>query len=268
MAGFHAGSDSGVTHQEEIQIMTITIDKTTTVRDLVVVHPETRKVLESLGIDYCCGGGSKLTEAVAEAGLDLADVVKAVEQAVADADQPESAPERDWQEATPTDLVEHIEATHHVYMKQALPRLGDLFAKALEAHGPRHGDMLTALQTTFRALRSEIEMHLMKEEQILFPYIRQMEASVGKTGRVPPMHCGTVQNPIRQMVTEHENAGEALARMRAVTADYALPGDACPTFRALFDGLREMEADLHEHIHLENNILFPLAEAMEAEGTR
>lgn len=245
--------------------MAITIHKATTVRDLVVGHPESRKVLESLGIDYCCGGGDELAEAVAEAGLDLADVVKAVEQAVADADQPESAPERDWQEASLTDLVDHIESTHHVFMKQALPRLGDLFAKVLDAHGPKHGDMLTPLQTTSQALRSEIEMHLMKEEQILFPYVRQMDASVAATGVVPPMHCGTVQNPIRQMEVEHENAGEALARMRSVTADYALPEDACPTFSALFDGLREMEADLHEHIHLENNILFPRAEAMEAQ---
>ena len=244
--------------------MPITIDKTTTVRDVVVGHPETRQALESLGIDTCCGGGSKFTDAVAEAGLDLADVVKAVEQAVANAEQPESIPERDWQAASLTDLAEHIESTHHVFMKQALPRLGDLFVKVLKAHGSRHGDMLTPLQATFQALRSEIEMHLMKEEQVLFPYIRQMEAGVGKTGRVPPIHCGTVQKPIRQMVAEHEDAGEALARMRSLTGEYTLPEDACPTFRALFDGLREIEADLHEHIHLENNILFPRAEAMEA----
>lgn len=119
-----------MTRQMEMQSMPITIDKTTSVRELVVVHPETRKVLESLGIDCCCGGGNKLTDAVAEAGLDLADVAKAVEQAVVDAHLPESAPERDWQGATLTDLVEQIESTHHVFMKQALPRLGDLFAKA------------------------------------------------------------------------------------------------------------------------------------------
>jgi regulator of cell morphogenesis and NO signaling len=246
--------------------MPITIDNTTTVRELAVSHPEARQVLEALGIDYCCGGGNRLTDAAAEAGIDLVDVVKAVEQAAADADLPGSAPERDWQGASLTDLVDHIESTHHVFMKQALPRLGGLFVKVLRAHGPKHGDMLTPLQTTFQALRSEIEMHLMKEEQILFPYIRQMEASLKQAGRIPPMHCGTVQNPIRQMVAEHENAGAALARMRSVTGDYALPEDACPTFRALFDGLREMEADLHEHIHLENNILFPRSEAMEAEG--
>jgi len=246
--------------------MSITIDKTTTVRDLVVNHPESRRVFESLGIDYCCGGVNKLAEAVEEAGLDLATVVKAVEQAVADANLPGSGPERDWREATLTELVDHIEGTHHVYTKKALPRLGDLFGKVLRAHAPKHGDMLGPLQATFQALRSELEMHLTKEEQILFPYIRQMEASLKETGRVPPMHCGTVQNPIRQMEAEHESAGKALARMRSVTNDYALPDDACPTFGALFEGLHELEADLHEHIHLENNILFPRAAAMEAQG--
>ena len=151
----------------------------------------------------------------------------------------------------------HIEGKHHSYMKEALPRLGALFAKVLRAHGENHGKMLRPLQQTFAGLRAELEPHLMKEEQILFPYVRQMDSSVAATGVVPPMHCGTVQNPIRQMEAEHENAGAALARMRSVASDYALPDDACPTFTALFETLQEMEADLHEHIHLENNILFP-----------
>lgn len=246
--------------------MSITIDETTTVRDLAVGHPAARQVLESLGIDYCCGGGSRLADAVAAAGLELAAVREAVEQAVGRAASDKGAPERDWRDAPLADLVGYIEDTHHVFMKEALPRLDDLFTKVLGAHGTRHGDMLVPLRATFRALRTEIDMHLMKEEQVLFPYIRQMEASIAQTGRVPPMHCGTVQNPIRQMEAEHENAGEALARMRNLTAGYTLADDACPTFAALFEGLRDLEADLHEHIHLENNILFPRATAMEARG--
>ncbi len=246
--------------------MKLDIDASTIVKDVVVNHPETRQVLESLGIDYCCGGGSSLGDAAAAAGLDLATVISAVEQAVADAALPERAAELSWADATLTELVDHIENTHHVYMKESLPRLGDLFAKVLKAHGPKHGDMLRPLQTTFSGLRNEIEMHLMKEEQVLFPYIREMEATLKQTGQVPPMHCGTVQNPIQQMEAEHEDAGEALARMRSLTAGYTLPGDACATFSALFEGLQEMEADLHQHIHLENNILFPRSIAMEAGG--
>jgi regulator of cell morphogenesis and NO signaling len=151
-------------------------------------------------------------------------------------------------------------------MREALPRLDNLLNTVIGAHGARHGDMLRALRTTFAGLRQEIEMHLMKEEQVLFPYIRQMEESVSRSGAVPPMHCGTVRNPVRQMEAEHENAGEALASMRSLTEDYTLPADACPTFAALYEGLQDMEADLHEHIHLENNILFPRAEQMETDG--
>jgi regulator of cell morphogenesis and NO signaling len=246
--------------------MATTIDETVTVRDLVVHHPELRQVLESLGVDYCCGGDNPLADAVAKAGLDLHTVVSALKEAVESKAAAHNSPERDWSTATLTGLADYIEDRHHVYTKEALPRLDDLFTKVLRAHGKNHGDMLRMLQTVFEGLRSEIEMHLQKEEQVLFPYIREMESSLKQTGRVPPMHCGTVQNPIRQMKAEHENAGETLARMRSATDDYALPADACPTFGALFEGLRELEADLHEHIHLENNILFPRAEAMETQG--
>ncbi len=245
--------------------MAITIEKTTTVRDLVVAHPEIRPVLESLAIDYCCGGAKTLEQAAEVAGQDLDRIIQAIEQALTEAQDTARTSERDWQKATLTELVDHIEATHHQYVQKALPRLGELFAKVLKAHGTRHGETLTQLQSTFKALRSEIEMHLMKEEQILFPYIRQMEASLEQTGTVPPMHCGSVQNPIRQMEVEHDSAGEALARMRSITNDYTLPADACATFRALYDGLRKFEADLHEHIHKENNILFPRAVAMESQ---
>ncbi len=242
------------------------IDKDTTVRDVVVEHPESREVLESLGIDYCCGGGHTLADAAATAGIELEVVLQAVEQRLVAAELPQAEPERFWTQASLTELVDHIERTHHVFMKSMLPRLDDLFTKVVRAHGEHHGAMLRPLQATFNALRDEIEMHLMKEEQVLFPYIRQMEESVAETGIAPPMHCGTVQNPIHQMEVEHENAGGALAKMRALTCDYALPDDACPTFSALFDGLREMEADLHQHIHLENNILFPRSVEMEADG--
>lgn len=246
--------------------MATTIDETATVRDLVVRHPEARQVLESLGIDYCCGGDSLLADAVAKVGLDLNTVVSALNEAVESKAAAHGSPERDWSTGTLTGLADHIEDMHHAFLRQALPRLGDLFTKVLHAHGTRHGDMLRPLQAVFEGLRSEIEMHLQKEEQVLFPHIREMESSLKQTGRVPAMHCGTVRNPVRQMKAEHENAGEALARMRSATDGYALPADACPTFGALFEGLRELEADLHEHIHLENNILFPRAEAMEAQG--
>ncbi len=242
--------------------MTLPINVHTTVRDIVVKDPGARKVLELYGVDYCCGGGKMLKVAVAEAGVDLQQVVEALQQAAAARATSASIEECDWSTASLTKLTDHIENKHHAYMDQVLPRLGNLFSKVLRAHGANHGEVLTPLQTVFSELRRELEMHLEKEEQVLFPYIREMDASVAATGEVPAIHCGTVQNPIQQMEVEHESAGNALARMRTLTGNYTLPNDACLTFSALFETLQEMEADLHEHIHLENNILFPRTVAM------
>lgn len=243
--------------------MVKTVSEETTVRELVVKYPRARPVLERLGIDYCCGGGHALKEAAAEKGVNLDALFEALEDSLS-APSPDDA-EKDWSAATPTELADHIEERHHTFMKEQLPRLRDLLAKVLDAHGPRHGDMLKQLLETYDSLRREIEQHLMKEEQILFPAIRQIDAYAREGGAKPALHCGLVQNPIRQMEHEHDNAGAALARMRELTSDYTLPDDACNTFGALYDGLRELEDDLHEHIHLENNILFP--EVVELEKT-
>lgn len=240
--------------------MRVTLDATTTVRDLVTRHPGARRALEALGLDVCCGGGRPVSEAASAAGVDLSAVLAALnDRAVS----PAAVAEASWSTATLTALVDHIEATHHAAMRALLPQASADLVKVLGAHGAHHGECLRALQAVFEDMRREIEMHLMKEEQVLFPYIRQMEAQVTATGTVPPMHCGTVQNPIRQMEAEHENAGDALAQMRALTDGYALPADACPTFAGLYETLKAIEADLHEHIHKENNILFPRAVAME-----
>jgi len=232
-----------------------------TVKEIVVQHPETRVVLEKLGIDYCCGGKTPLEKAAQQAGLSTDRVLTELNQAL-------RAPQggvavKDWTSASPTELADHIEQTHHVFMKEQLPRLADLLDKTLRTHGERHADVLEQLRRTFIALKTDIEMHLAKEEQILFPLIRQMDAYQQGQGPVPEVHCGTVANPIGQMEFEHDQAGRLLAEIRATTSDFQLPEDACETFLALYDGLRDLEADLHEHIHLENNILFP--EAVEAE---
>lgn len=125
------------------------------------------------------------------------------------------------------------------------------------AHGIKHGEMLARLQRLYDGLHAELDTHLMKEEQILFPAIKAIDAFVNGKGEKPVVQCGSVANPIRQMEAEHDSAGEALAGIRQATDSYRLPADACLTFKALFDGLQTLEADLHEHIHLENNILFP-----------
>jgi regulator of cell morphogenesis and NO signaling len=161
-------------------------------------------------------------------------------------------------EASLTALLAHIEATHHAYLRRELPRLEGLLEKVLGAHGENHPE-LDEVFDLFQALASDLMPHLMKEEQILFPFIRQMEA-----GQEAKACFGTVQSPIRVMESEHEVVGGLLARLRACTSEYTAPADGCATFRALYLGLQELEADIHLHIYLENQILHPRARMMEA----
>ena len=138
-----------------------------------------------------------------------------------------------------------------------------LVQKVLQAHDAHHGAMLRQVQSLYAELDAELSSHLLKEEQVLFPYIVSAEAHVREGAEKPVARFGSVRNPIQQMETEHEAAGRALTKLREVTADYELPADACPTFAALYAGLEELETDLHQHIHLENNILFPRATEMD-----
>jgi regulator of cell morphogenesis and NO signaling len=226
-----------------------------TVRDLVVHYPQLRQTLEKLGIDYCCGGQRKLTEAVEAAGLGWDETAAALETAWNDAHK--ETPSVDWNAVTTTALADHILETHHVFTREQLERLDGLLQKVQRAHGEKHGPLLDRLRSVFNGLRAELTEHLMKEEQILFPAIKEIDAFASGTGKQPEFHCGTVEHPIRQMMAEHDSAGEALAEWRRLTDNYQLPEDACQTFAALYDGFQTLEADLHEHIHLENNILFP-----------
>jgi regulator of cell morphogenesis and NO signaling len=244
--------------------MAIQVDETTTVREVVGRCPETRPVFEKHGIDYCCGGGKRLADAARERGLELPALVHALQATLQTAKGKPGPSDIDWYAAPLGELVSHIITVHHGYMKAALPRLRSLVPTVLKAHGTQHGDMLRQVQDVFNRLDAEISGHLMKEEQVLFPYIVTLDASVREKSHRPQPPFGSARNPIRQMEHEHESAGSALAKLREVTHDYALPSDACPTFTAMYQELQRMEADLHQHIHLENNILFP--RAIELEG--
>jgi len=172
--------------------------------------------------------------------------------------------ERNWAEAGLAELADHIEQCHHAFMKENLPRLEGLLSKVRKAHGKRNDCVLKPLAATFDHLKEEIEAHLFKEEQILFPYLRQLDAfAQGQIPR-PECHCGSVSNPIGQMIYEHDSAGAALKRMRQLTSNYTVPDDGCESFRSLYEGLAELEDNLHRHIHLENNLLFPQAVELEA----
>ena len=238
------------------------IDPSKPVREVALRDRRIRVALEQLGIDVCCGGRRPLIEAARAAGIALDTVQEAIASALRTQPATASA-RRDWTVASLAELTDHIESTHHAFLRTVLPRIADRLGKVIKAHGQAHGSVLHEVKSTFDGLRTEIEAHLMKEEQILFPYLREMSAALEKGKELPPMHCGSVSNPIRQMEDEHDHAGAALSAMRACTSGYKLPADACPTFAALYEDLKALEADLHEHVFLENNILYPRAEEAE-----
>ena len=170
----------------------------------------------------------------------------------------------DWSSAPLHSLMDHIVGTHHEYLKLELPRLAGKAAKLVKSRAEKHGDSsLVPLLETFLELKSELESHMWKEEVVLFPLIRNMEAAATAGVKAPPAHCGSVNNPIRVMEHEHASAERALKEMRRITNNYTVPDTACETYRTLFEALGVLEADLHQHIHLENDILHPRASELE-----
>ncbi len=226
--------------------MTLTTERT--LGEIAAGNPGAVRVFEKHQLDYCCGGDRPIEQACREKGLSVKQLLREVEQAAA------TEPPQDWTGRSLAELIDHIVSTHHAYLKAELPALEARIAKVLEAHGAAHSSSLVPLGHTFADMKAELSAHMMKEEMILFPLIKQMEAGT---------HYGSVSAPIRVMEYEHDSAATALREMRRLTSDYSLPPDACHTYRALFGGLRALEIDLHLHIHLENNILFPRAAELE-----
>ena len=228
-----------------------------TVGQMVVERPQRSRVFDRLHIDYCCGGKRTLEEACTKRGLDLKAVIAELEAFDAEAEtQPDAVRPANL---TMTELADDIERTHHAYLREELPRLGNLVKKVSAVHGQAH-PWLTGLTSVYAELVAELEPHMLKEEQILFPMIRELD----QAATAPSFHCGSVGNPIKMMEMEHQNAGAALDRIREMTTDYEIPEGACNSFRAMLSGLEHLEADLHLHIHKENEILFPKASEMEA----
>lgn len=226
-----------------------------TVGELVAERISRSRVFEEFGVDYCCGGGDTLTNACNSKGISLDDVVAALETD----DSAESPKEtHDYNTMKLDALIDHIVSTHHAYLIEELPRLVGLAEKVANAHAD-NDSRVVELEVEVRGLYEELMSHMGKEEQILFPVIREL----AETGKVPFMPFGTLANPIRMMESEHDAAGGGLTRIRELTDNYAEPDWACNTYRALMDGLRTLELDLHQHIHKENNILFPKGLALE-----
>lgn len=233
---------------------------TKTIREIAVELPATTRVFEEYKIDFCCGGGRKFNDACHVAGVAPAIVSEKIEQVLSGRFKILESPAPI---GSVSELIDYILETHHVFTKQELARLPDLMNKVCRKHGAAHGELF-ALQAAFYELCGELTPHIKKEEVVLFPFIKHLEMSAAKHISSPRPPFGTVKNPVCVMMTEHDAAGEILRRMREVSNDYALPAGACPSFQALYFGLEELEKDLHRHIHLENNVLFP--RAVELEG--
>jgi regulator of cell morphogenesis and NO signaling len=229
-----------------------------TVREVAVEFPGATRIFEKLGIDYCCGGGKALDEACLAAGVSADDVIALLEEAGSTA-----AEARDWNAAPLSELVAHIVTRHHGFTREELVGVSNLLAKVCSVHGENHPE-LHRLHTVFQELKHELTSHMLKEEQVLFPYIENLETAVRRGEPVPTPFFGTVRNPVRMMMQEHDDAGQALRDLREVSSNYQVPADGCITFRTLYQALEEFERDLHQHIHLENNILFPRAAELEA----
>ncbi|HUI82774.1 MAG TPA: iron-sulfur cluster repair di-iron protein [Candidatus Binatia bacterium] len=239
----------------------MTIAATTTVGEIAAGQPNTTREFEKLGIDYCCGGSRTLGEACAQVNIPLEVALQRLESAAATAGQ--SAEAQDWQNRPLAELVAYIVRKHHAFVREETRRIAALTAKVVGVHGQNHPE-LREIQEVFSSLAEELSVHLMKEEQVLFPYLNRLEECYVAGEPAPPAMFGTVINPVRMMMQEHDGAGEALRALRSLSREYAIPDDACASYRTLYQALQEFEADLHQHIHLENNILFPRAVAMEA----
>jgi regulator of cell morphogenesis and NO signaling len=214
-------------------------------------------VFHEYGIDFCCGGKRSVTEACGARDVDPGVVVSAVTAACAQPD-PLSPRFTEWK---PERLIQYIVDTHHAYVRRALPLLLVHTRKLAAVHGARHPELHEVAQLT-QTVGDEMTSHMAKEEGVLFPYIALI-AEAARTGRVaPPMPFGSVDNPIRMMEEEHEAVGAATARMRDITGGYTMPQDGCTTYRVCLQELDAFERDLHAHVHLENNVLFPQARTL------
>jgi regulator of cell morphogenesis and NO signaling len=232
----------------------------TKVKEIALSNPGAKRILEEAGVDYCCGGGKSLHDACAHSDVSPEEVLNRLRE-----NKEQVGPEdTNWTSALLSELTRHIVGKHHRYVREAIPRVRGLLVKVKGKHGENHPE-IAEIENLFFDLAHEMTMHMQKEEMILFPYIEALERSAEGNETLEPPFFQTVRNPIHAMMQEHDAAGELVKQIRKASSEYTAPSDACPSYKTLYQDLREFEADLHQHVHLENNILFP--RAVELEGT-
>lgn len=231
----------------------------TKVKEIAVAHPGATQILEKAGVDYCCGGNKSLHDACAHAGVSTEEIMARLAENKGDVGPADS----NWVSAPLGDLTEHIREKHHRYVREAIRRDLALLAKVTAKHSANHAELLD-IQNLFVQVGREMTMHMQKEEQILFPYIEALERAANGEAPVEPPFFQTVRNPVHAMMEEHDAAGALVSQIREASSAYTPPANACASYQALYRDLQEFEADLHQHVRLENNILFPRAVDMEA----
>lgn len=246
---------------DELKLKDTTIDNLVekTLAEIVTENIRAAIVFEEYGLDFCCRGKRSLKDACTEKNIDVQKIVNELINLSNTGNGAQNV--NDWQLDF---LVDYIMNNHHQYVRRMIPVISLHTDKVASVHGQNHPETLQ-IADLFLAVRDELEGHMMKEERVLFPQIKQMVLNQKENSQFFPPPFGTIQNPIRMMEFEHTNAGDALQQIRELSNNYSHPADACDTFKALYSELKEFEEDLHKHIHLENNILFPKSITLEAE---
>jgi regulator of cell morphogenesis and NO signaling len=216
--------------------------------EIVSIMPKAGEVFKQYKIDFCCGGNRPLIEAIKEQNLNENEILKKLDEAFIENEKIKNAT-KDFREMSPTELIKYIENKHHAYVKKALPELSELTTKIMRVHGINH-DVLFRVHKLFSAMKADLEQHLYKEEELLFPLIEEYDLNPSGD------HLVKIRKVIKELEDEHEAAGNILKELRKITEEYKVPEDGCSTYSMTFNKLEEFEADLFQHIHLENNILF------------
>ncbi len=235
--------------------MEITEEKT--VAEVVTENIKTAHVFKKHGIDFCCGGGISIEKACKKHGVDYSILEKelvAADTVVSNANNYDN-----WELSF---LIDHILNIHHAYVIESIPIMLEYAHKVANVHGEHHPEVIE-INYLVTDVAQELLSHMKKEETILFPYVKQLDSAINNGTKLPESHFGNVNNPIQVMEHEHENAGSIFRQIAVLTNNYTTPEYACNTFKALYAKLEEFELDLHQHIHLENNILFPKAIKLE-----
>ncbi len=228
------------------------------VGEIVAANPSAARVLEEAGVDYCCGGQKSLHDACLHAGVSEEEILKRLRENQASVDEND----KNWISSPLAELTEHIRSKHHQYVREAARRIQPLATKVKGVHGANHPE-LSDIEKLFTEVANEMISHMQKEERILFPYIEALERAANGKESVEKPFFQSVRNPVHTMMQEHDASAARVRQIREKSAGYAPPPDACTSYQALYSELKKFETDLHQHVHLENNVLFPRAVDLE-----